>query len=63
MGGGVVVVVMGSKQPAICNFRFVYPFSENRCFVDYVFVHHMKRQIEERDLKFLMVPFVLSRER
>ena len=56
------MVVMGSKQSAICNFPFVYPFSENRCFVDYVIVHHMKRQIEGSDLKFLVVPFVLSRE-
>ena len=61
LGGGGVVVI-GSKQPAICNFPFVYPFSENRCFVDYVIVHHMKRQIEGSDFKFLVVPFVFGRE-
>lgn len=34
VGGGEIVVVMGTKQPVICNFPFDYPFTENRCFVD-----------------------------
>ena len=42
----------GTKPPSvICNFPFVYPFSENRCFVDSVIVYHMKRQIEGSDFK------------
>lgn len=34
VGGVQIVVVMGTKQPVICNFPFDYPFTENRCFVD-----------------------------
>ena len=30
--------------------------------MDYVIVHHMKRQIEGSDFKFLVVPFVFGRE-
>ena len=51
-GGGGDCGSSGTKPPSvICNFPFVYPFSENRCFVDSVIVHHMKRQIEGSNFK------------
>lgn len=38
-----------SKQPVIGNFPFIYPFHENRCFLDCVIVGLMKRQFERGD--------------